>query len=112
MSDFAPGQIVTVFRNRLDPDGLAEYGPRAQEIDDLARTMPGFVDAKTFTAADGERVTIATFADADSQRAWREHVEHRVAQQQGRERFYVEYSLQVCETVRARRFTSPRGAGR
>lgn len=106
MPDFAPGQIVTVFRNRLDPDGVAEYGPRAEEIHALALTTPGLVDVKSFAADDGERVTIATFADEASQRAWREQAEHRVAQQQGRDRFYAEYTIQVCETVRARRFTT------
>ena len=107
MATFEPGQIVTVFRNRLHPDGVDEYGPRAEEIEALARTMPGFVDAKTFEAADGERVTIATFADEESQRAWRENAEHRIAQQQGRDAFYAEYILQVCETLRARTFTKP-----
>lgn len=107
MATFTTGQIVTVFRNRLDPDGVDEYGPRAEEIEALARTMPGFVDAKTFSATDGERVTIATFADAESQRAWRDHAEHRVAQQQGRTTFYEHYTIQVCETVRAGEFTKP-----
>lgn len=107
MPTFEPGQIVTVFRNRLLPDGVAEYGSRAEEIHALALAMPGLVDVKSFTADDGERVTIATFADEASQRAWREHAEHRVAQQQGRDRFYAEYSIQVCETVRARGFTKP-----
>jgi len=107
MPDFGPGQIVTVFRNRLDPDGIAGYGPRAEEIEALARSMPGFVDVKSFVADDGERVTISTFADAESVRAWRDDTEHRVAQHQGRSTFYTEYTIQVCETRRATRFTKP-----
>lgn len=107
---FAPGQIVTVFRNRLDPAGTAEYEARAVEILALARTMPGLVDVKTFTADDGERVTIATFADQPSHDAWRQHAEHRLAQAEGRDRYYAEYSTQVCQTVRATAFT--RGDGR
>ena len=107
MAPFAPGQIVTVFRNRLHPDGIAGYGPRADEIEALARSMPGFVEVKSFVADDGERVTISTFADAESVRAWREHPEHRVAQQQGRAEFYASYTIQVCETVRAGEFERP-----
>lgn len=103
---FRPGQIVTVFRSRLRPEAVDEYAPMASEMDRLAATVPGFVDAKTFTAADGERVTVATFADEDSQAAWREHVEHRAAQRAGRDRFYAEYSIQVCETMRAHSFTA------
>ena len=101
---FAEGQVVTVFRNRLHPDGVAAYGPRADEIEALARSMPGFVDVKSFVADDGERVTISTFADAASVRAWRDHVEHRAAQAEGRSTFYAEYSIQVCTTTRAGEF--------
>lgn len=101
---FAPGQVVTVFRNRLDPDGLTGYGPRADEMEALARSMPGFVDVKSFVADDGERVTISTFADAASVRAWREQADHRLAQAEGRSTYYREYSIQVCETVRAGEF--------
>lgn len=107
--DFAPGQIVTVFRSRLRDDAGPDYGERAAEMARLVQTMPGLVDVKHFVADDGERVTLATFRDGEAQAAWREHPDHRVAQQEGRDRFYAEYSIQVCETVRARRFGA--GAG-
>ena len=35
---------------------------------ELALAMPGLVDVKSFAADDGEHVTIATFADEESQR--------------------------------------------
>ena len=101
---FTPGQVVTVFRSHVRPDALEEYGSTAPAVLDLALGMPGLVDVKSFAAADGEQVTIATFADEESQRAWREHAQHRVAQRAGRDRFYADYTLQVCETVRVRTF--------
>jgi len=103
----AAGQVVTVFRSRLRGATTEEYEPRAAEILALAQTMPGLVDVKTFTADDGERVTLVTFADAESHRAWREHPEHRLAQRAGRDRFYAEYSIQVCECTRVSTFEAP-----
>lgn len=96
--------MITVFRNRLREESVDEYRDMAVRMDELARSMPGFLDAKTFTADDGERVTLVTFADAESQRAWREHPEHRLAQRAGRDRFYREYSLQVGEVGEVTRF--------
>jgi heme-degrading monooxygenase HmoA len=96
---FAPGQVVTVFRSRLSPDHLQEYGETADRMDELARSMPGYVDHKAFTADDGERVTVVTFADRASHDAWRTHVEHRAAQRRGREAFYLEYSLQIADVT-------------
>jgi heme-degrading monooxygenase HmoA len=103
-SPFAAGQVVTVFRSRRRAGSADEYAATAVEMFRLARTMPGLVDVKSFASDDGEHVTIATFADEESQRAWHEHAEHRAAQRAGRNRFYAEYSLQVCDTVRVRRF--------
>ncbi|MGH9229410.1 MAG: antibiotic biosynthesis monooxygenase family protein [Acidimicrobiales bacterium] len=97
---------MTVFRSRLRGEAVEEYGPRATEMLALVQTMPGLVDVKSFTADDGERLTLVTFADAESHRAWREHPEHRLAQRDGRDRFYAEYSIQVCDCTRVRTFTA------
>ena len=105
MTRFAAGQIVTVFRSRLRDDAGPGYGETADEMQRLARAMPGFVDYKSFTADDGERVSIATFTDEASQRAWREHAEHRAAQRQGRADWYAEYSLQVATCIRVTEHT-------
>ena len=90
-------QIVTVFRSRLRPESGAEYHETAQRMLELARTMPGFVDFKSFEADDGERVSVITFDSLEAQRFWRDHPEHRAAQQIGRERLYASYDISVCE---------------
>ena len=105
MTRFAAGQIVTVFRSRLRDDAAPGYPEAADEMQRLASSMPGFVDYKSFVADDGERVSIATFADEDSQRAWRQHAEHRTAQQRGRTDWYAEYSLQVASCIRVTEHT-------
>lgn len=101
MSEFTPGQVVTVFRSRLRSDAVG-YEETAQRMSELARSMPGYVDHKTFSAEDGERVTVVTFADKASHDAWRTHAEHRAAQRRGREHFYETYSLQVGDVTAVR----------
>jgi heme-degrading monooxygenase HmoA len=97
-------QIVTVFRNRLRDESAADYSVLAPHIHELASSMPGFVDAKTFSSPDGERVTVVTFADKASHDAWRDHPEHRDAQRRGIAEFYAEYSIQVAEVTYDHRF--------
>lgn len=99
-------QIVTVFRNRLRSGVENEYGGLAPRISDLAHGMSGFIDAKTFVAADGERVTVVTFEDRESHNAWRDHPEHKIAQQRGITEFYETYSIQVGEVTYSHHFTS------
>jgi heme-degrading monooxygenase HmoA len=102
---YRPGQIVTVFRSRLRPDANPAYGEHAAQISALARTMPGYVDHKSFTAEDGERVTIVTFEDMACQDAWRAQADHAAAQREGIESYYETYSIQVGTVQRASQFT-------
>ena len=59
--------------------------------------MPGYISHKGFFSEDGERCTIVEFESEEAQRAWRMHPEHRDAQRKGRELYYEDYSLQVCQ---------------
>jgi heme-degrading monooxygenase HmoA len=94
------GMIVTIFRSRLRPEHEGEYQQLAPKIRQLAESMPGFVSFESFTALDGERVSIVEFADEASHNAWRERPEHRAAQKLGREKFYSEFRIQVCHVER------------
>ncbi|MET0421682.1 MAG: antibiotic biosynthesis monooxygenase [Acidimicrobiia bacterium] len=99
--------IVTVFRSRLR-DGVNEtYGPMAELMERRARAMPGFIDLKSFIAADGERVSVITFESRSAHDAWRDDPEHRAAQQRGADEWYESYAIQVCELVDERAFSSP-----
>jgi heme-degrading monooxygenase HmoA len=98
--------IVTIFRNRLKPENVAEYYEWAERIAALAQTMPGYVSHKGFTAEDGERVTIVEFADEASQRGWSTQMQHVEAKKKGRADFYSEYKIQICKVERESTFTA------
>lgn len=98
---------MTVFRSYRRAEGQADYLELVGQMEEAARRMPGFVDFKAFTAEDGERVSLVTFATADDQRAWREDPHHRAAQQRGRDEFYLEYSVQVGECVHVTKWSRP-----
>lgn len=97
--------VLIVFRSRLRPECEAEFSSLAERMEDLAKSMPGFLSYKVFVADDGERCSIIEFDTAEHLRAWREHPEHAEAQRLGRERFYIDYSLQICDVARDLRFT-------
>lgn len=100
--------VVTVFRNRLRDGAIDEYDLLAPHILTLAQSMDGFVDAKTFGAPDGERVTVVTFDSRDHHNAWRDHPEHRAAQRRGIEEFYETYSIQVADVTYSHSHVHPR----
>lgn len=92
--------ILTVFRSRLNPDAQDEYTQWATRMSELARTMPGYISHKTFSAPDGERCTIAAFDTEENMRAWSSHPEHVEAKKKGRASFYTEYDIKTCTVIR------------
>lgn len=98
--------IVAVFRARIREDRAAEYYRKAEEMTQIATNMPGFISYKAYTAPDGERVSIHEWESAEHLRAWREHPDHQKVQAYGRENFYREYTLYVCDSPRESRFVS------
>lgn len=102
--DFTAGQIVTIFRSRLTADANPAYEDHAARMSELAKSMPGYVDHKSFSAEDGERVTVVTFSDRASHEAWRLQSDHVQAQLAGIASYYETYSLQVATVDRASSF--------
>ena len=102
-----PGEIgdVAVRAGRITAIGrsLPEGAAKVIDAEGLAVT-PGFIDIKTFTADDGERVSLVMFESPETQAAWRTQAEHRAAQKRGRDEFYESYAIQVCRVVSERAF--------
>jgi heme-degrading monooxygenase HmoA len=97
--------VLTVFRSRLRDDNVEEYRATATRMEALARAMPGLLEFKSFTADDGERVSIIVFDTPGHHDAWRRHPDHVEAQRLGRERFYASYDITVSEVVRRNAFS-------
>lgn len=96
--------VIAIFRSRLRPDNEGEFQELAGRMLALARSMPGFRSYKVYKADDGERCSIIEFESPEQLLAWRNHSEHRAAQERGRERYYQEYSLHVAEPARESSF--------
>ena len=100
---------MTVFRSRLRAAAADAYAAHAVRMGELARTMPGYVEHKAFTADDGERVTLVRFADRASHDAWARHPDHRAAQRAGIADYYEEYSIAIGDVDRAHGWERPAG---
>ena len=102
--------VVIVFRCRPKPGIGQDYMELGMRMSELAQTMPGHISHKSFASEDGEWVTIVEFASLGELQAWREHPEHMLAQQKGREQYYSEFQIQVCEVVRESKFKADKAA--
>jgi len=102
--------IVILFRSRLTAAAGPDYAAMDAELDRLVRAQPGFVDVKSFTAADGERLTLVWWKDRETLLQWRNLPRHREAQQTGRAKWYEYYKMEVAEVFRASDFAREESA--
>jgi heme-degrading monooxygenase HmoA len=96
--------IVILFRSRLAAAAGADYAAMDAELDRLVRNQPGFIDVKSFTAVDGERLTLVWWRDRETLAQWRNLPIHRQAQQTGRAKWYEYYKMEVAEIFRTSDF--------
>lgn len=96
--------IIILFRSKLTDQAGDNYRALDDELQVLVRQNPGFVDAKSFTAADGERLTLVWWRDEQSLADWRNLMRHREAQDIGRQKWYQYYDIDVATITRSKRF--------
>ena len=97
---------IILFKTRLrDGTDVAAYQQHVDAMYALARSMPGFVSSQDFASDNGDRLAVIQFQDDETLADWREHPEHRAAQERGRAEYYASYSLQVCDLERDSHFT-------
>jgi heme-degrading monooxygenase HmoA len=92
--------VFTSLRTPVD-DG---YSDTAKLMFELVQQQPGFLAADSVRDSDGLGITVAYFRDEESIAAWKANVDHALAQQQGREKWYESYALHIGKVERAYRF--------
>jgi heme-degrading monooxygenase HmoA len=97
-------ELAILFFSRLTAAAGEDYKAMDAELEARVRENPGFVAAKSFTAADGERLTIVWWRDEASLAAWRHDERHAFAQHTGRERWYESYRMEVARIQRRSAF--------
>jgi heme-degrading monooxygenase HmoA len=94
--------VISLFRFRLRdlaPAQREEYNSTAERLLKRASALPGFISLRHYTSDDGELLAVVEFASAEALAAWRDHPEHREAQQRGRIVFYAEYEIINCAVL-------------
>ena len=67
---------------------------------ELAALQPGYLGEDHARSADGFGITVSYWSDDASAQAWRDHPDHNVIREQGRGKWYSEYSLHVARVER------------
>lgn len=100
--------VIVLFRSMLTAAAGSDYAAMADEMLARARTLPGFIDFKSFSAEDGEHLSVIRWESQETLRAWTDDLRHVVAQRLGREKWYEYFRVEVADVVRSYGFDRTR----
>lgn len=96
-----PEEVVVFFKIAKRPEASEpEYEEADARMYALVSAMPGFISIKSFTAEDGEELSVVRIRSEAALDAWHDLPEHQRVQERARERWYDSYWIQVCRVVR------------
>ncbi|HZL87554.1 MAG TPA: antibiotic biosynthesis monooxygenase [Pirellulaceae bacterium] len=99
-----PPYFAVVFTSVRTAADEAGYERTAARMVELAREQPGFLGIESARGPDGLGITVSYWSSEEAIRRWREQAEHRLAQEQGRTKWYARFALRVCRVERAWEF--------
>ena len=96
-----PPYYAVIFTSLRAPIDDEDYDRMAARMLELAQQQPGFLGVESARSPEGLGITVSYWTSHEAIRAWREHAEHQIAQELGRQKWYSHYDLRVCRVERA-----------
>ena len=107
MSDFdfantpKPPYYAVIFSATRTGKGDKDYGAMAARMDELAKTMPGYLGIESIRSTENATITVSYWQDEEAIRNWRIEAEHQVAQEMGKSTWYQHYEIRIAKVERA-----------
>ena len=94
--------IAVIFEFTPAEGRFADYKALAEGLNDEVRGFDGFISIERFQSISdgGKFVSLSFWRDEEAVRAWRNVMQHREAQKQGRAGIFKSYRLRIASVVR------------
>lgn len=103
-SEFKPYYVV-IFTSKRTDNFSEDYGIMAEKMEELAKTQRGFLGVDSARNEIG--ITVSYWQSLEDIKNWKQHLEHQVAQKNGRSQWYSWYNVKICKVEREYDFSLP-----
>lgn len=93
MDKFKTPYYAVIFTSILKPSD--SYSDMANKMEVLAKLQPGFLGVES--AREKVGITVSYWESLEAIKNWKENIEHKIAQQKGKEEFYQSYKVEICK---------------
>ena len=93
---------VVLFEVKPTKEGMQKYLDLAAMLKPMLAGFEGFIRAERFSSLneEGKLLSMNIWTDEAAVERWRNVVEHRMSQKEGREKLFESYKITVCSTIR------------
>jgi len=84
--------------------GEKGYNDMSKRMMDLAKNQPGFIGVES--AREDVGITVSYWETLEDIQQWRLHSEHKEARKQGKEIWYSEFKVRICQVLREYDFST------
>ena len=94
--------IVVLFEVTPTKEGMQRYLDLAAMLKPMLPGFEGFIRAERFTSLneEGRLLSMNVWTDEAAAERWRNVMEHRMSQKEGREKLFESYKITVCSALR------------
>ena len=94
--------IIVLFEVKPTREGMQRYLDLAAALKPLLAGFEGFIRAERFSSLseEGKLLSMNVWTDEEAVARWRNEVEHRMSQREGREKLFESYRITVCKAIR------------
>jgi heme-degrading monooxygenase HmoA len=94
-----PPYYAVIFTSRLRTAGDSDYDATAAEMEQLARTMPGYLGFESARES-GLGIAVSYWDSLEAIERWRDDEAHAAARARGRSHWYAHFDLRVTKIER------------
>lgn len=94
--------IIVLFEVKPTKEGMQRYLDLAAMLKPLLSGFEGFIRAERFSSLNeqGKLLSMNVWTDESAVERWRNVMQHRMSQKEGREKLFESYKITVCSTIR------------
>lgn len=102
ITSLEPPYYAAIFTSQRT-EGDRGYSQMADRMEELAKTMPGFLGVDSVRNNSGAGITVSYWRTEEDILNWKNHAEHTRAQDAGKAAWYSDYSVRIAKVERAYR---------
>ena len=95
--------IIVLFEVTPTKEGMQKYLDLAAALKPMLAGFEGFIRADRFSSLneEGKILSMNVWTDEAAVERWRNVMQHRMSQKQGREKLFESYKITVCSEIRS-----------